>query len=76
MSAIEIPNEVDLCLIVGTALAVSPFNMLPTGVAEGVPKVLFNMENTDETGGQDFTEPDTYKLFVKGKCDETLRKLV
>ena len=24
----------------------------------------------------DFTEPETNKLFVQGKCDETLRKLV
>mmetsp|Transcript_19102 Transcript_19102/g.25876 ORF Transcript_19102/g.25876 Transcript_19102/m.25876 type:complete len:129 (+) Transcript_19102:1085-1471(+) len=67
--------RVDLCLVMGTALAVSPFNMLPTLVKESVPKVLFNMENTKETGGQDFTEPNRMKLFVQGKCDETIRKL-
>ena len=42
----EIGASVDLCLIMGTALAVSPFNMLPGMVASGVPKVLFNMDNT------------------------------
>jgi len=60
----------------GTALAVSPFNILPTMVKADVPKVLFNMENTTSTGGMDFTEPNTYKLFMQGKCDETLRQLV
>ena len=45
-------------------------------VSDSVPRVLFNMENTKDTGGQDFTEPGTFKLFVQGKCDETLRKLV
>ena len=60
----------------GTALAVAPFNMLPTIVEDSTPKVLFNMENTAETGGQDYTQPNTYRLFVQGKCDETIRKLV
>ena len=69
-------DEPDLCLIMGTALAVAPFNMLPTMVQASVPKVLFNMENTKETGGQDFTEQGRNKLFVQGKCDESIRKLV
>ena len=60
----------------GTALAVMPFSLCPMQVEQGVPKVLFNMQNTKETGDQDFTQPNTYKLFVQGKCDETIRKLV
>ena len=60
----------------GTALAVGPFNQIPGQVKERSPKVLFNMNNTDETGQIDFTEPNSYKLFIQGKCDETLRKLV
>lgn len=60
----------------GTALAVAPFNALPQMVKANCPKVLFNMENTRETGGMDFTEQNRYKLFVQGKCDETIRKLV
>ena len=59
----------------GTALAVSPFNVIPTLVGESVPKVLFNLDNTKDTGGIDFTEENRYKLFVQGKCDETIRKL-
>lgn len=34
------------------------------------------MNNTKETGGMDFTEENSYKLFVEGKCDEKIRKLV
>lgn len=60
----------------GTALAVSPFNQIPAMIGKDVPKVLFNMENTTDTGGMDFTERETFKLFVQGKCDETIRRLV
>ena len=34
------------------------------------------MNNTKETGGMDFTEKNSYKLFLEGKCDEQVRKLV
>ena len=44
-------EKTDLLMIMGTALAVGPFNALPTKIKKGVPKVLFNMENTKETGG-------------------------
>ena len=60
----------------GTALAVAPFNITPTLVKENCPKILFNMNNTKETGGMDFTEKNRYKLFMEGKCDELVRKLV
>ncbi len=33
------------------------------------------MNNTKETGGYDFAKGDD-KLFIQGKCDETLIKLV
>lgn len=72
---IQMEQPIDLVIVMGTALAVSPFNMLPSMVKEGVPKVLFNMENTDKTGGIDFTEPGRKKLFVQGKCDEAIFKL-
>ena len=46
----------DLMLIMGTALAVAPFNMMPYFVGESVPKVLFNMENTNKTSAYDFCD--------------------
>ena len=39
----QIESNVDLCLIMGTALAVAPFSWLPFDLADGVPQVLFNM---------------------------------
>jgi len=45
-------------------------------VKDEIPKVLFNMDNTIDTGGIDFTKTSENKLFVQGKCDETLTKLV
>ena len=60
----------------GTALAVAPVNKLPQMLSPNVPKVLFNLNNTKETGGYDFEEKTNCKLFVQGKCDETLAKLV
>lgn len=45
-------------------------------VPQNVNKVLFNMVNTDKTGGYDFTLTHENKLFVQGKCDELILKLV
>ena len=61
------PDEMaktDLLLVMGTALAVSPFNSIVRMVPKNVIKVLFNMENTDKTGGYDFTLTNENKLFV------------
>lgn len=63
--------SVDLLLVMGTALAVSPFNMIPHLVNDKTPRVLFNLDNTDKTGGIDFTQGNS-SVFVPGKCDETL----
>ena len=60
----------DLVLIMGTALAVGPFNMIPWKL-ENCPQVLFNMENVTETSMYDF-EKDNNRLLIKGKCDETI----
>ena len=67
----------DLLIVIGTALAVAPFNSIPKAfsIKKDVPKVLINMQNTDLTGGYDFTKGDD-KLFIQGKCDEVIRKLV
>ena len=59
----------------GTALAVAPFNQLPGLIPKTCPKVLFNLDNTKDTGGYDFSEKKVRKLFVQGKCDETVAQL-
>lgn len=60
----------------GTALAVSPFNLTVQCVPQTVPKVLFNMNNTKTTSPYDFDKPSENKIFVAGKCDETIWQLV
>ena len=63
-------------MVIGTSLAVGPFNMLPNMTQRKVPKVLMNLNNTKESGGLDFTEKYNYKCFVEGKCDDLIYKLV
>ncbi|EFY87102.1 NAD-dependent deacetylase sirtuin-2 [Metarhizium acridum CQMa 102] len=59
----------DLVLILGTSLTVHPFAGLPELVAEGKPRVLFNMERVGRLG----TRPDD--VMELGSCDEGIRKL-
>ena len=64
-------------IVIGTALAVSPFNQSVNKIKDKCPCILFNMENTKEHGF-DFEDLESRpgRLFVKGKCDESLAKLV
>jgi hypothetical protein len=57
----------------GTALAVSPFNFVVNMVEKDCPKVLINMENT-AANGFDFVNEEAFpeRLFLQGKCDETI----
>lgn len=66
----------DLLLVMGTALAVPPFNNVPDMAGDSCPKVLFNMENVNQTSRYDFCDEQGDKIFVQGKCDESIIKLV
>lgn len=61
-------------IVIGTALAVGPFNTVVDKVE--VPQVLINMQNTKESG-YDFCDvearPD--RLFIEGKCDDTIEEI-
>lgn len=61
-------------IVMGTALAVMPFNMLVDTVPKNAHQVLINMENT-KTHGFDFVNGGPNRLFLKGKCDDTIWKL-
>jgi len=67
-------KPVDLLIVMGTALAVGPFNQLPLLLKATVPKLLFNLDNTKDTGTVDFCT-GANNLFVPGKCDETIAQL-
>jgi NAD-dependent SIR2 family protein deacetylase len=62
-------------LVIGTALAVHPFNMMVDMAPESAHLVLINKENTVVHGHHDF-EKGANKLFLSGYCDETVTKLV
>ena len=57
-------KEVDLVMVMGTALAVSPVNLVPQMVSKSTKLVLFNLDNTNETGTVDFTKRRDKHLFV------------
>jgi len=57
-------DEGDLLIVVGTALAVQPFNTIVSRMKPTTPKVLFNMNNTDETAMIDFDKPEFQRIFV------------
>ena len=66
----------DLMIIIGTALAVSPFNNTIMQAEIECPKVLINLENTAENGF-DFMDllENPERLFIPGKCDETIFRI-
>lgn len=72
-------DSADLCIVMGTGLAVAPFNgAAKIGDKDGnfMPRVLMNLENTAESG-YDFANPEKYpeRLWLNGKCDDTIRTI-
>ncbi|KAI9926650.1 hypothetical protein ASPWEDRAFT_724733 [Aspergillus wentii DTO 134E9] len=63
-----LPEEADLCIVMGTSLSVQPFASLPGFCKDGVPRVLINMERVGGMGSR----PDDVLLL--GDCDAGVRK--
>lgn len=69
--------QVDLLLIMGTTLKVSPFNSIPFNVRKEVPQVLINNDPKEVRGGNLYTaEGDEGRLLLEGQCDEICSELV
>ena len=66
-------QETDLCFILGNDLGIAPFNSLPGKIPENSWKVVINDE---KVGGFLFDDPNVHDLFVKGKPDDIIEKLV
>jgi len=66
----------DLFIVIGTALAVSPFNSCVSAPKDGVPKLLWNLDNCKEHGF-DFDDLKEFpgRLYMHGKCDDTVWQL-
>lgn len=66
---IKVPASADLVIVMGTSLSVAPFSQLPGLAAEGVPRLLFNLDRVGDLGSR----PDD--VCVLGDCDTGVRKL-
>jgi len=77
MMALE-DTTIDLLIVIGTALAVHPFASIVDVITkkDKCESVLINMENT-ATHGYDFDNAKKYpeRLFIKGPCDETVKRI-
>ncbi|PYH47746.1 SIR2 family NAD-dependent protein deacylase [Aspergillus saccharolyticus JOP 1030-1] len=65
----DLPEQADLCIVMGTSLTVQPFASLPQFCRDGVPRVLINMERVGGLGSR----PDD--VLVLGDCDTGVRRL-
>ncbi|CAK0898256.1 unnamed protein product [Prorocentrum cordatum] len=69
----------DLLLVIGTSLAVQPFNQLISAVPRSCPRVLVNREaaglSGDVPGGFRFGREGARDVFLQGDCDERVRAL-
>ena len=72
----QLVHKADLLIVIGTALAVGPFNSLVDAIPDTVPKVLINLENT-ASAGYDFDNKEKHpmRLFLKGKCDDVVQNI-
>lgn len=65
----DLPEEADLCIIMGTSLSVHPFAALPQFVQPSAPRVLINQEQVGGIGSR----PND--VLILGDCDTGVRKL-
>ena len=64
-----LPGAADLCFVLGTSLSVQPFASLPGFCAEGVPRVLINLERVGSLGSR------ADDVLLLGDCDSGVRTL-
>jgi len=70
-------ENVDLLLIMGTTLKVQPFSHISKLVPQHAPQVLINRSNEDVASGDTYTESgDHGRLFLKGDCDDVVKRIV
>lgn len=67
-------SKPDLTIVIGTALAVGPYNNLVEVGGDDIPKVLINLQPTEFHNFQDPKHPN--RLFLQGKCDDIVKELV
>ncbi|KAF1925860.1 NAD-dependent deacetylase sirtuin-2 [Didymella exigua CBS 183.55] len=66
---IDLVQNADLCIVLGTSLSVHPFASLPQQVGEFVPRLLINMEQVGTLGSR----PDD--VLILKDCDTGVKEL-
>lgn len=66
---IDLVQDADLCIILGTSLSVHPFASLPQQVDDAVPRLLINMEQVGTLGSR----PDD--VLILKDCDTGVKEL-
>ncbi|KAF3034385.1 Sir2 histone deacetylase Hst2 [Didymella heteroderae] len=66
---IDLVQNADLCIVLGTSLSVHPFASLPQQVGESVPRLLINMEQVGTLGSR----PDD--VLILKDCDTGVKEL-
>jgi len=74
-TAEDLPN-VDLLIVAGTSLVVSPANSLVYNVPKFTVRVVVNQEPVGEDLGIDHSSDSERDLFAKGSCDEVFLELI
>ena len=66
-------SKCDLGIVIGTSLSVEPFSSLPEKLNENCWSVVINNE---EVGEFDYLNLMKCNLFLKGNCDEIIKKIL
>ncbi|CAB9512163.1 dependent histone deacetylase SIR2 [Seminavis robusta] len=71
----DLPN-LDLLIVAGTSLVVSPANSLCYSVPQSTVRVIVNQEPVGEELGIDYSPESTHDFFAQGKCDDVFLELI
>lgn len=66
--SVQLPQQADLCIVMGTSLSVQPFASLPDMCGRDTPRVLINMDRVGSLGSR------LDDVTILGDIDEGVRK--
>jgi NAD-dependent deacetylase sirtuin 2 len=75
LSEVDLPR-LDLLIVAGTSLVVSPANSLVYRVPESTIRVIVNQEPVGAELGIEYGQPAKRDLFAQGNCDEVFLDLI
>jgi len=72
----DFPDNVDLLIIAGTSLTVSPANSVTYMVNSVTPRLIVNREPIGKELGVKYGENNTRDIFCSGDCDDVFLELI